>query len=189
MRFGNVTTRHALKTLFLAALHKLQALPRGYRITRWLYGAAHRWLRRAPDPHGQGTIRFGEATPDIRLGLEVGDLVRVRPRDEIYATVNFQNRNRGLQIDEEMTRFCGGEFRVRNRVAQIVNEQTGQMMYFKNPCIVLDGVNCEGHYSAKRLLCPRRITAYWREIWLERAGDVPAAAGASQSAGPATPGA
>ena len=37
--------------------------------------------------------------------------------------------------------------------------------------IVLDGVVCKGEYSAKRLMCPRRITAYWREIWLRRVDD------------------
>jgi len=35
----------------------------------------------------------------------------------------------------------------------------------RSPCIVLEGIVCEGAYSAN---CPRSIICYWREIWLER---------------------
>jgi hypothetical protein len=35
----------------------------------------------------------------------------------------------------------------------------------KNPCIVLDGIICEGAYNAS---CPRSIPAYWREVWLDK---------------------
>jgi hypothetical protein len=42
------------------------------------------------------------------------------------------------------------------------------MMELKNPCITLEGVLCSGHVSSDRLLCPRAITPYWREVWLER---------------------
>ncbi len=39
------------------------------------------------------------------------------------------------------------------------------MLDMKNPCIVLEDVVCEGAYSHS---CPRAITPYFREIWLER---------------------
>jgi hypothetical protein len=32
---------------------------------------------------------------------------------------------------------------------------------------VLENVICEGAYNAS---CPRAITPYWREIWLEKIG-------------------
>ena len=41
------------------------------------------------------------------------------------------------------------------------------MLRMKNPCIVLEGIVCEG---AHNLSCPRAITLDWREIWLERVG-------------------
>ncbi|MGE5831085.1 MAG: hypothetical protein ACM30G_22375, partial [Micromonosporaceae bacterium] len=65
----------------------------------------------------------------------------------------------------EMLRFCGRTARVARRVDHIVDERTGQMRHMQNPCIVLDGIVCEGAYNGN---CPRAITAYWREIWLER---------------------
>ena len=37
-----------------------------------------------------------------------------------------------------------------------------------NDCIILDGVVCTAAYHG---LCPRAISPYGREIWLERAND------------------
>lgn len=167
VRYGNVTLSHALATLALASVFQLQKLPIGYRVSRWIYGQLHRVMRGTPDPHLQGLIGDGCQTPDARLDLKVGDVVEIRGKDEIARSVNRENRNRGLTVDEEMTTYCGGRYSVTTRVERIVNERTGVMMNFKNPCIVLDGVHCKGEYSAERLLCPRRITVYWREIWLK----------------------
>lgn len=168
IRSGNATPWRVVSTLLLAGVFQLRRIPVGYRVWNWIYGQAHTLLRGSPDPHGQGCIAVGAPTPDLRTGLAPGDLVQIKSKEEIYSTVNRQNRNRGLQVDEEMTRYCGGRFRVTGRVTQIINESTGEMMTFGNPCIVLDGVECLGEYSDRRLLCPRRITTYWREIWLTR---------------------
>jgi hypothetical protein len=168
VRSGNVTLGYALSTLFLSWVFNLRKLPIGHRASVWLYQQVHKLVRGEPDPHLRGTIPTGDPTPDERLNLQVGEVVEIRSKAEIEQTVNRRNRNRGLAIDEEMTTFCGGRYRVTTRVDRIINEQTGEMMEFKNPCIVLDGVFCKGEYSAKRIMCPRRITAYWREIWLKR---------------------
>ena len=42
------------------------------------------------------------------------------------------------------------------------------MLQMKEPCIMLDGVVCNSEYSEGRLMCPRAIHSYWREIWLDR---------------------
>ena len=146
----------------------MRRLPLGHRAGVWIYQQVHRLVRGQPDPHLRGTIPAGQPTPDERLDLKVGDWVEIRSKAEIERTIDRENRNRGLNIDEEMTIFCGERHRVTSRVDRIINEQTGEMMEFRNPCIVLDGVVCKGEYAAKRLMCPRRITAYWREIWLKR---------------------
>jgi hypothetical protein len=108
-------------------------------------------------------------TPSRPLGLEVGELVRVRTREEIEPTLK-DGRNRGLWFDVECTQFCGGTYRVQQRVERIVNEETGEMMELGSDCLILEGVVCRGYYTPQRLFCPRRIYPYWREIWLERAG-------------------
>ena len=168
VRTRNVTLGYALATLLLAAIRDFGFLSLGYRLRMSLYSRLHSWLRGRPDPHGVGRIPKGRPTPDRRLDLQVGEYVRIRGRDEILETVNNENRNRGLNVDEEMMRYCGGRYPVASRVTHIINEKSGKMMSFQNPCIVLEGVHCLGEYTQSRLFCPRRITAYWREIWLER---------------------
>jgi hypothetical protein len=54
-------------------------------------------------------------------------------------------------------------------VRKIIDEKTGKMMQLPNDCLILDGVECVGDYHQ---LCPRSIFAYWREIWLNRVGNV-----------------
>ena len=104
-------------------------------------------------------------TPFEALDLEPGELVQVRSKEEIMATLNAQNRNRGLLFDSEMLRYCGGIYRVIRRVNHIIDEKTGKMMDMKYPCIVLEGVFCQSDYHR---LCPRAIYSYWRENWLRR---------------------
>ena len=70
-----------------------------------------------------------------------------------------------MSFDGEMLRYCGQEARVLRRVERIIDEKSGRMLRFKNPCIVLEAVTCTGAYHRQ---CPRGIYPYWREIWLER---------------------
>jgi hypothetical protein len=110
-----------------------------------------------------------EKTFAERLDLQPGELVQVRSKEEIVATLDKNNRNRGLLFDSEMLPYCGGIYRVVRRVNQIVDEKTGKMIYMKNPCIVLEGVVCKSDFHR---LCPRAISSYWRENWLKRVSGV-----------------
>ena len=60
---------------------------------------------------------------------------------------------------------AGTTTRVLRRVDRCIDEKTGKLLSMKNPCIVLEGVVCQGVYHAH---CPRGYVAFWREIWLER---------------------
>lgn len=105
------------------------------------------------------------------LDLQPGDLVEVRSKEEIMATLDKNQKNRGLWFDSEMLPYCGGIYRVLQRVNRIVDEKTGKLIDMKNPCIILEGVVCKSDYHR---LCPRAIYPYWRESWLKRATrDVP----------------
>jgi hypothetical protein len=113
-------------------------------------------------PRIAGTL---DTTPTVDLNLQPGEFVQVRSKEDILATLNRKNRNRGLLFDCEMLRYCGGTFRVLKRVNQIVDERTGKIMKMKSPCIVLEGVACVSEYHG---WCPRAIYHYWREAWLRR---------------------
>lgn len=104
-------------------------------------------------------------TPHQVLNLREGDLVEVKSAREIFETLDPNRNNRGLSFDAEMLKYCGRQARVLRRVERIVDEKTGVMLEFKNPCIVLENVTCDGDYHQ---YCPRSIYPYWREIWLRR---------------------
>src|SRR5262249_6073358 len=58
--------------------------------------------------------------------------------------------------------------RVRSRISRFINEQTGLMTTLRTPAVILEGVWCRSRYSDRRMLCPRSIYSWWREVWLER---------------------
>ena len=60
------------------------------------------------------------------VGLKAGDLVRVKSREEVAATLNREARNRGLSFSPEMVPYCGGTYRVRDRVERLIDEKTGR---------------------------------------------------------------
>jgi hypothetical protein len=138
------------------------------RPLRWCYDAFQKVWGGVPYPRRQGLLPVGTKTPGESLDLQEGEWVRVKSYQEILATLDPNNRNRGLFFDAEMVPYCGGTYRVLKRVTRIVNERTGKVQEFKNPCLILEGVFCQARYSECRLFCPRSIYSYWREIWLER---------------------
>jgi len=140
------------------------------RPIRRIYDTFHPFWRGFPFPRRHGTIPEAESTPTQSLGLQPGELVRVKSYKEILNTLNTRDRNRGLYFDAEEVPYCGGTYRVLKRVTKIIHEKTGKMLEMKTPCLILDSVICESRYSECRLFCPRSIYSYWREIWLERVG-------------------
>lgn len=113
-------------------------------------------------PHIEGSL---VTTPTEHLNLNSGEIVQVKSKEEILATLDQRNRNRGLLFDSEMLRYCGGTYRVLKRVNQIIDEKTGKVQRMKSPCIILEGSACVSEYHR---LCPRAIYHYWREAWLRR---------------------
>ena len=147
---GNVSIGRAARALAIAAFNRIQ---------RWRRGSSYPQMWRKQWP---------TKTPTATLGLQAGELVRIKSKDEILDTVDQNHLNRGLSFDREMVPFCGRKVRVLRRVERLVDERTGKLLTMPRDCIILEGVTCRGDLSHGRLLCPRDSYAYWREIWLER---------------------
>jgi hypothetical protein len=149
---------------------------KGFSFT--LFNSIQRWRKGRTLPFD--FIGSQTTTPTLRLDLREGELVQIRSKEEILATLTKNNKNRGLWFDVEMLPFCGGTYRVQKRVTKIVNERTGKMLNLPGDCLILEGVFCKGDHN---LFCPRSIYAYWREIWLRR---VNSPAESAALCGPAT---
>jgi hypothetical protein len=166
---GNVTFRSVLSCSTHALSGNLRSLAmRFVAFGLHLAGRVRRGLG-LPRPSFFAPPARPATTPAEPLDLAPGDLVTVRSRGEIRATLDHNSRNRGLYYDpSEMRRFCGGTYRVLRRVERIIDEKTGRMMSLRGGCVVLDGVVCSGERSENRRFCPRAIFPYWRQIWLKR---------------------
>lgn len=166
---GNHSFVRVLSALVLASLRWLvRRTPCGYRVIKLLSDQMHQRLTGRPEPSVEGRIQQGASTPIGRLDLQPGEYVRIKSKTEIEQTLDETAKNRGMFFDWEMIPYCERVFKVRSRVSKIIDESTGKMLHMKQPCIVLDGVVCTSQYSPSRLMCPRAITPYWRELWLER---------------------
>jgi hypothetical protein len=109
--------------------------------------------------------------------IEAGDWVRVRSREEIQSTLNRWNYLRGCGFMEEMWPYCGTVQRVFKRVTRFLDERD-YLVKKTRGVIILEGLFCEGtrDYGA----CDRGCFYFWREEWLERLEDGPAALGDTQ---------
>ncbi|MHA7924513.1 MAG: hypothetical protein ACX936_04890 [Marinobacter sp.] len=133
-----------------------------------LYDSFQDLLVGVPYPRKRGKIPLGQSTPRADVDLKPGEWVRVKAYEEILATLDVKNKNRGLFFDAELVPYCGGKYQVKSRVEQFIDEKTGKMIYLKTPAIILEHVWCQSRYSDCRLGCPRSIYSWWREAWLER---------------------
>jgi hypothetical protein len=156
VRSGNFGVLWVSRAFLVAVFNRLQAISTRVLPRRLWFREGLRWR------FIKGTAT---TTPTERTDLQPGELVRIKSKDEIMKTLNSNLLNRGMGFEAEMSRFCGRTARVARRVDHIIDERTGRMLHMRNPCIVLEGIVCEGAYSVN---CPRAITSYWREIWLER---------------------
>lgn len=126
-------------------------------------------------PFVAGKLEKG-STPSRKLDLRPGDLVRIKSKEEIEATLDTTGRNRGLSFDGEMSNYCGLTARVRARVNRLIEESNGEMIDLKSDCIILEGVVCAADYHR---FCTRAIYPYWREIWLEKIDSAPSENGST----------
>ncbi len=157
VRTGNAGLRRTLHALLIGGFNRLQAVSERVLPRRLRLREGRRWGFLKPGLLGR--------TPTATLDLKPGELVRVRSKNEIMATLNERMENRGLGFEEEMARYCGTVTRVQSVVERCVDERTGELLTMKTPCVTLEDVVCQGLHS---LNCPREFVPFWREIWLER---------------------
>jgi len=99
--------------------------------------------------------------------LQAGDLVRVRSRAEIEATLNHWRQLKGCTFMPEMAPYCGSVQRVLKRMERFVDERDLEVKRSRG-IVLLEGVLCQGTADFGR--CDRACHLFWREEWLEKIG-------------------
>lgn len=114
----------------------------------------------------RGSVR--QWTPVEPVDFQPGELVQVKSREEIAATLDERGFNRGLSFDREMLRYCGQTMRVRGRVGQVIDDKSGRMLKLRKDCVILEHAYCSGELTQGCWFCPRQIYPFWRDAWLRR---------------------
>lgn len=165
LKTGNTSFRNFVGIFCFAAFRALIRLGIGTRALLHAYDL----LQKRRDGQSYPVITGSQAkTPTEQLNLQPGELVRIKPLEEINRTLDRNSKNRGMSFDPEMAKFCSGTYRVAKRIDKIIEEHSGRMLHFGTSCVILEDVFCHSEFSSCRLFCPRSIYSYWREIWLVR---------------------
>ena len=127
----------------------------------WLRSAARRLLARLP---GGGVP--SAAAPGVAAFRE-GDLVRIKSRTGIEATLDLWGAVRGCVFLREMYRYCGGTYRVRKELKRFYDERSGRLVRCRD-LYLLDGLVCRGERRLFVEPCDRNCFLFWHAAWLEK---------------------
>lgn len=126
------------------------------------------WVRLKQRPASAGNGSMAPAVQPASLPaprLQAGDEVRVRPLDEIQATLDPWKKLRGCRFMPEMAPYCGTTQRVLKPVEQFYDECERSVKQARG-LVLLEGVMCQGVAESGR--CDRSCFFFWRTEWLER---------------------
>jgi hypothetical protein len=157
VRSGNAGVLATIRGLLIGLYNRYQDVSKA-KFPRWLL--INKGLR-----FGLFQGPLTGRTPAETLDLKPGELVRIKTREQIIATLDKNNLNKGMGFEDEMAVHCGKTRRVQTRIEQCIDERTGELLTMKTACIVLEDLVCEGVHKRN---CPREFVPFWREIWLER---------------------
>ena len=103
--------------------------------------------------------------------MKAGDLVELRPPEEILATLDETGATDGLPFMPEMLEFFGGTFRVQTRIERACDTVKWGVRRIPD-AVMLDDLRCDGGGHAG---CQAGCRLFWKEAWLRPASEpVPA---------------
>jgi hypothetical protein len=117
---------------------------------------------------GRTSKTFSLSPENNTLNLQPGEWAQVRSIDEISATLDENNKYKGLYFMPEMEKFCGEKFKVFKKVERIKLESDGEVRILKSPTVFLEGAYCNGE---RHMGCGRACFHFWKEAWLKRSSD------------------
>jgi hypothetical protein len=122
-------------------------------------------MNRFAELRGEPTKPTAPAEALAATNLQAGDVVRVRTKEEIEATLNHWKQLKGCGFMPELEPYCGTTQRVLKRMERFVDERDLRVKRTKG-IVLLEGVLCEG--TADFGTCDRSCYLFWREEWLEK---------------------
>src|SRR5579883_1434453 len=112
---------------------------------------------------GRGSLPGG----GIALGgpLRAGDLLEIRPAEEILATLDADGRLDGMPFMPEMLQFCGRRVRVESRAHKTCDSAFASGYRRLEDTVHLRGLRCDGGSHGG---CQAACLLFWKTAWLRR---------------------
>jgi len=101
------------------------------------------------------------------LNLRTGEVVEIRSKEEILATLDELGQLNALPFMPEMLKFCGRQFRVfksAHKTCDTIEKTGGRRM---KGAVHLEGLRCDGEDHGG---CQAGCLLFWNEAWLKRVG-------------------
>ena len=137
------------------------ARPWNATVKKWLKRANTTWL----EWRGPSAAPLPAQDSVGRNPLAKGDLVRVRSREEILATLDRFCELKGCAFLPQMWNYCGTEQRVFCYMQRFLDERDYKMKKVQG-VVLLDSLYCNGTIVFGG--CDRSCFLFWREEWLEK---------------------
>jgi len=102
-----------------------------------------------------------------RQTFRIGEMIRIRPFDEIRKTLDANGRCEGLQFMLGMRKYCGQKARVLKPIRTIFDERLWKMVKIRN-AYLLEGIICDGRDVFDGEGCDRSCYFFWKDKWLRK---------------------
>lgn len=99
------------------------------------------------------------------LNLRAGDMVEVRSKEEILATLDANGTREALPFMPEMLKYCGKRFRVYKRADKTCDTIRQPVSLRMKNAVHLEDLRCNG---AAHGGCQAGCMIFWKEGWLKR---------------------
>jgi hypothetical protein len=150
-----------IKQGFIGRVKRQLAVPWNLHVKKWLkqaYYTSIRW-------HGASSAQLAAKDFASIVPYTRGDLVRVRSREDILATLDPFKELKGCAFLPEMYRYCGTQQRVLRSMQHFMDERDYKLKKVRG-VILLENVICNGTPTFGD--CDRCCFLFWREEWLEK---------------------
>jgi hypothetical protein len=146
---------------WIGRIKRLLAVPWNRHVKKWLKRAYYTSVRWRGSSSAQAQAKEFVAMPP----LVQGDWVRVRSREEIFATLDPFKELKGCAFLPDMYQYCGTRQRVLRSMRHFMDERDYKLKK-AHGVILLENVICNGTPTFGE--CDRCCFLFWREEWLEK---------------------
>ncbi len=150
------------KLKLLSNFKRLLAKPWNSYVKVWLKQAYSISLDFRETAKPQAPVR--DSVADVPAFAQ-GDLVRVRSRQEIIATLDPFGELKGCAFLPQMFDYCGTEQRIFRVMQRFMDERDSKMKKVRG-VVLLESLICKGTLAFGE--CDRACLLFWREEWLEK---------------------